>query len=330
MNWESKKVLITGAGGFIGSHLAEELVSTGADVRAMVHYNSNNSWGNLEQLPKETVKKMEIVAGDIRDPFFMRKAVKDCEVVFHLAALIAIPYSYVAPKDFFDTNVNGTLNVMHACLEEGTKKIVHTSTSEVYGTAQYAPIDENHPLQAQSPYSASKIGGDKVAESYYRSFNLPVATLRPFNTFGPRQSARAVIPTIVTQALSGKERISLGSLDPVRDFTFVRDTVTAFIKVAESEKTIGTVVNSGTGVGHSIGEVAELVREMTGSKAEISQEGSRVRPEKSEVMKLICGNKRINELTGWKPSTSFEDGIRETIEYVKNNLDKYKTDIYNI
>ncbi|MBI5227926.1 SDR family NAD(P)-dependent oxidoreductase [Candidatus Micrarchaeota archaeon] len=338
MDWKSKKVLVTGAGGFIGSHLCEELVSLGADVRAMIHYNSSNYWGNLELVDKKTVDKMEVIAGDVRDPFFMRKAVKECDYVFHLAALIAIPYSYIAPKDFVDTNVNGTLNVMQASLEEGVKKIVHTSTSEVYGTAQYVPIDESHPLQGQSPYSASKIGADKIAESYYLSFGLPIATLRPFNTFGPRQSARAVIPTIISQLFSerggkagGAEgKLNLGSLIPVRDFTYVKDTAKAFVAVAESSKTVGIVVNSGTGEGHTIGDIANSLISITKSKAEIVKDNKRIRPEKSEVMKLICSNKKIKELTGWKPQVSFEQGLGETVDYIKNNIGRYKTDIYNL
>jgi NAD dependent epimerase/dehydratase len=330
MNWKSRKVLVTGSGGFIGSHLSEELVALGADVRAMVHYNSGNHWGNLELLPKETRGALEVIAGDVRDPFFVRRAVKGCDVVFHLAALIAIPYSYVAPKDFVDTNVNGTLNVMQACLDENVQKAVHTSTSEVYGTARYVPIDESHPLQGQSPYSASKIGADMIAESFHDSFDLPVATLRPFNTFGPRQSARAVIPAIIAQMVAGKKEISLGSLEPVRDFTYVKDTVRAFVKVAESQKTIGTVVNSGTGQGRTIGDVVELAKKLTGSKAAIVKEKERVSPGKSEVMRLVCGNKKIAELAGWKPEYTFEKGVAETVEHIKANLSRYKTDIYNI
>lgn len=330
MNWKSKKVLVTGSGGFIGSHLTEELVRLGADVRAMVHYNSNNHWGNLEQLDNETKKTLDVVAGDVRDPFFVRKAVKDCDVIFHLAALIAIPYSYVAPRDFVDTNVSGTLNVMQACLDERVEKVVHTSTSEVYGTAQYAPIDEKHPVVGQSPYSASKIAADKMAESYYCSFDLPVATLRPFNTFGPRQSARAVIPAILSQLLSGKKKLELGSVTPIRDFTYVKDTARAFVKVAESQRTVGKVMNSGTGEGRTISEIAEAARRITGSKASIVMDEKRVRPEKSEVFKLICGNRFIRELTGWKPEVSFEKGLEETAGYVRENLKRYKPDRYNI
>ncbi len=330
MNWKNKTVLISGSAGFIGSHLTEELIAQGAEVRAMIHYNSNNYWGNLEIIPEEPRDQLNVIAGDVRDPFFVRKAVKDCEVVFHLAALIGIPYSYVAPKEYVDTNVSGTLNVMHACMEEGVKKVVHTSTSEVYGTAQYTPIDENHPLQGQSPYSASKIGADKIVESFYNSFDLPVATLRPFNTFGPRQSARAVIPTIISQLLTNKGKVKLGSLTPVRDYTYVKDTTKAFIAVAESDKTIGTVVNSGTGQGHTIGEIAQILLKATNSKAEIVKDEKRVRPKKSEVMKLICENSKIKELTGWKPQVSFEEGLKRTVEFVKNNKERYKTDIYNL
>jgi len=330
MNWKSKKVLVTGSGGFIGSHLTEELMELGADVRAMIHYNSDNTWGNLELIPQETKRELEVIAGDIRDPFFIQKAVKNCDIVLHLAALIAIPYSYMAPKEYFDTNVNGTLNVMQACLAEGVEKVVHTSTSEVYGTARYVPIDEGHPLQGQSPYSASKIGGDKIAESYYMSFDLPVATLRPFNTFGPRQSARAVIPTIIAQMLSGKSKLELGSIAPVRDFSYVTDTAKAFIKVAESRDTVGTVVNSGTGEGYTIGEVAHKIKEITQSKAEIVTDEKRIRPEKSEVMQLICSNKKILKLADWKPENTFEEGLSETVEYMKENLARYKPNVYNI
>lgn len=330
MNWKSKKVLITGAGGFIGSHLTEELVRLGAEVSAMIHYNSNNVWGNLELIPDETKKQIAVVSGDVRDPFFMMKVVKDCDVVFHLAALIAIPYSYLAPKDFVDTNVNGTLNVMQACLDNGVKKIVHTSTSEVYGTAQYTPIDEKHPIVGQSPYSASKIGGDKIAESYYCAFGLPVTTLRPFNTFGPRQSARAVIPTMLSQMISGQSRIELGSTMPVRDFTYVKDTVKAFVKVAETDKTNGLVLNSGTGQGRTIAEVVENAKKVTDSNAKIVMDEKRIRPEKSEVFKLICNAKRITELTGWKPEYTFEKGIKETADFIKSNIGRYKPSIYNI
>jgi len=330
MKLDSKRIVITGAAGFIGSHLTEELVARGAEVRAIVQYNSTNNWENLDFLPEETLGKVEVITGDIRDPFFVRKIVKDSDVVFHLAALIAIPYSYIAPREFVETNVSGTLNVMQACLDEGVEKVVHTSTSEVYGTALYTPIDEKHLLQGQSPYSASKIGADKIAESYHTSFDLPVATLRPFNTFGPRQSARAVIPTIITQILAGKEKIKLGALKPVRDLTYVKDTVKGFTKVAESEKTIGTVVNSGMGEGHSIEEVADKIKSLMDSDAKIELDKKRVRPEKSEVMKLICNNERIRELTNWKPEYTFEQGLEETIEFMRQNLDKYKTEIYNL
>jgi len=329
MSWKGK-VLVTGAGGFIGSHLAEELVRRGASVRAMVHYNSRNDWGNLELLPDDVRKKLEIIRGDIRDPFFTKKAVEGCDVVFHLAALIAIPYSYIAPRDFVDTNVSGTLNILQACLETSVKKVVHTSTSEVYGTAIYTPIDENHPLQGQSPYSATKIAADKIAESYYRSFDLPVATIRPFNTFGPRQSARAVIPTIVTQILSAKDKIQLGLLTPVRDFTYVKDTVEGFIKVAESKKSVGEVINTGTGRGVTIDELARLIMNLVGKEVKIERDKRRLRPPKSEVMALICANKKAKKLLGWAPRYSLKDGLKETIEFIRKHIEEYKADVYNI
>ena len=326
MNWCGKKVLITGAGGFLGSHLTEELIRRKADVRAMVHYNSQNSWGNLELLDS----KPNVIAGDIRDPFFMRKAVKDCEYVFHLAALIAIPFSYIAPSEYIETNVKGTLNVMQACLDEGVKKVVHTSTSEVYGTARYVPMDEEHPLQAQSPYSASKIGADKVAESYFDSFGLPVATLRPFNTFGGRQSARAVIPTIITQVLT-QPTVKLGSLDPVRDFTYIDDTVDAFIKVAECRKAVGQVMNCGTGEARSIGSIADFLNRMIArNKVKLVRDAVRVRPKKSEVMWLECDNSKIRKLTGWKPTVEFERGLGCTAKYIQENISRYKPEIYNL
>jgi NAD dependent epimerase/dehydratase len=340
MNWKGKRVLITGAGGFIGSHLAEELYLRGADVRAMVHYNCMNSWGNLELLPPKAKSEIKVIAGDVRDLSFMKRAVKDCDFVFHLAALIAIPYSYLAPLEYIKTNVEGTGNVMKACLDEGVGKIVHTSTSEVYGTAKYTPIDEKHPLQAQSPYSASKIGGDAVAMSFYNSFNLPVATLRPFNTYGGRQSARAVIPTIISQMLTTKT-VKLGSLKPVRDFTYISDTVEAFIKVAESKKTIGEVVNSGTGKSHSIGDIVEFIGDKLldhtinyGGNSKFGKtivlDEARVRPEKSEVMELRCDNRKIRRLAGWKPKVKIEYGLGRTLRYIKEHLDRYKPNLYNV
>lgn len=330
MKWQGTKTLVTGAGGFIGSHLVEELVNRGANVKALVHYNSRNDWGNVELLPKEVQEKLEIVSGDIRDPFLTKKIVKGCDTVFHLAALIAIPYSYIAPKEFIDTNVIGTLNVLQACLEEGVKKVVHTSTSEVYGTALYTPIDENHPLQGQSPYSATKIAADKIAESYYHSFDLPVAVIRPFNTFGPRQSARAIIPTITIQILSGKEEIQLGLLSPVRDFTYVKDTVDGFLKIAESDKSVGEVINVGSGQGITIGELAKLIMKLTGKEVKIVSDSRRLRPKKSEVMSLICVSQKAKNLVGWSPRFSLEDGLKETISYIGGHLEEYKSDVYNI
>lgn len=323
------RALVTGAGGFIGSHLVEELISRGARVRALVHYNSRNDWGNIELLPQAIQKKLEIMSGDIRDPFLVRRAVKGCDVVFHLAALIAIPYSYLAPKDFVDTNVTGTLNVLQASLEEGVKKVIHTSTSEVYGTALYTPIDEGHPLQGQSPYSASKIAADKIAESYYYTFNLPVSIIRPFNTFGPRQSARAIIPTIISQILSGREEIRLGLLSPIRDFTYVKDTVEAFLEIVESDGSIGQVINIGSGRGISVGDLAKLIMKLT-KEVKIVSDPHRLRPKRSEVMVLICSNQKAKDLIGWLPRFSFEEGLKETISYINEHIEKFKADIYNI
>ncbi len=329
MNWQGVKVLITGAGGFIGSHLTERMVELGANVRGMVHYNSRNNWGLIEVLPKNIQKEIEIFTGDVQDPFSVQKAMADREVVFHLAALIAIPYSYMAPASYVDTNVKGTLNVMQAGLQSNVSKIVHTSTSETYGTAIYTPIDEKHPLQGQSPYSASKIGADKIAESYYLSFNLPVATIRPFNTYGPRQSARAVIPTIISQALT-RDKIKLGSLTPVRDLNYAKDTANGFIKIAESEATIGKVVNVGFGKGITIGELAQKIAQLLHKDILIETDEARIRPEKSEVMQLICDNHLAKELTGWEPQYTLEQGLMETIEFIRQNQGLYKPDIYNV
>ena len=330
MFWQNNNVLVTGAGGFIGSHLVEALAGKKAKVRAFVHYNSRNDWGNLELLSHDVLEKIEIITGDIRDPFCVRNAVKGCDTVFHLAALIAIPYSYLAPKDFVDTNIQGTLNVMQACRDENIRKVVHTSTSEVYGTALYTPIDEKHSLQGQSPYSASKIGADKIAESYYNSFELPVATIRPFNTFGPRQSARAVIPSICSQIFSGNKEIHMGLLSPVRDFTFVQDTVNGFLKIAESERSIGEVINIGSGKGISIEHLLKTIMELTGSDISIISDDERMRPSKSEVMNLLCDNRKARELVGWEPSYTLEDGLKDTIRYVKEHPEKYKANIYNV
>lgn len=329
MKWQDKPVLVTGAGGFIGSHLVDELLRRGADVTAFVHYNARNDWGMLEGHYTDATPHLHVIAGDVTDAGFVKKAVVDKEVVFHLAALIGIPYSYVAPESYVNTNIKGTLNVMQACLDEKTRRIITTSTSEVYGTAQYTPIDENHPLQGQSPYSASKIGADKIAESFNLSFDLPVTTIRPFNTFGPRQSTRAVIPTIITQALT-TNKIKLGSLTPIRDLTYVADTVSGFISLAESKKTVGRTVNTGSGRGVTIGELAEIIIKKVNPKVKIVCEQKRVRPEKSEVMQLLCDNRLANELAGWKPSYSLEDGLDLTIDWMKEHIASYKTGVYTV
>lgn len=330
MFWNNKKILVTGAGGFIGSHLVEELVNRKCKVRALVHYNSQNRYGNLETLPKTIKDKIEIVSGDINDGINAKKAVDSCEIIFHLAALISIPYSYHSPFSYVHTNILGTMNIMQACLENKSLKVVHTSTSETYGTAIYTPIDEKHQLQGQSPYSASKIGADKIVESFYRSFGLQVATIRPFNSFGPRQSARAIIPSIIIQILSGKKNIMLGSVNTVRDFTFVKDTVNGFIKIAESEKSVGQVINIGSGAGISIKNLVKKINSIMGSRVKISCDHNRLRPEKSEVMKLICDNRKAKKLVGWKPNVQLSEGLVNTIEYIQKNLSCYKSELYNI
>jgi NAD dependent epimerase/dehydratase len=328
VDWSSRKVLVTGAGGFIGSHLIERLVHTGAQVRAFVHYNSRNDWGLIEHLAVESRKTIAIFPGDLTDASLVRQAVAGCQVVFHLGALIAIPYSYQAPRQFIDTNVVGTLNVLQACLEAQVEKIVHTSTSEAYGSAHYSPMDEKHPLQGQSPYAASKIAADKLAESFYCSFELPVATIRPFNTFGPRQSARAVIPTIISQALTS-DTIKLGLLTPVRDLTFVEDTVSAFLKVAESAESIGQVFNTGTGRGVSIGELVTIILKIFPTPKQVLVDSERLRPAKSEVMALICDNTKARQVLGWEPQYTLEQGLQHTVDYVDKNLYRYKTTIFN-
>lgn len=325
-----KKVLVTGADGFIGSHLTEELVKQGYAVKAFAYYNSFNSWGWLDTLPKEIMNEIEIFTGDVRDPNGVKEAMKGMEEVYHLAALIAIPFSYHSPDTYVDTNIKGTLNVLQAARELETSRILITSTSEVYGTAQYVPIDENHPFQGQSPYSATKIGADRLAESFYRSFNLPISIVRPFNTYGPRQSARAVIPTIITQLLAGKEEIELGSLTPTRDFNFVKDTANGFIEIAKSNNTIGEEINVATQQEISIEQLATELIQQINPNAKIICDDERLRPDKSEVNRLLGSNEKIKQLTNWKLNYTFEEGIAETIEFFKNNLDKYKTDIYNI
>ena len=330
MNWQGKKVLVTGADGFIGSHLTERLVELGADVTALSQYNSFNNWGWIDTFDKKVKDSIKVVTGDIREYDGMKRIIKGQEVVLHLAALIAIPYSYLSPMAYVRTNVEGTTNVLEACREYEVEKIVHTSTSETYGTALYVPIDEKHPMQGQSPYSASKIGADMMAESYYKSFNMPIATLRPFNTYGPRQSARAVIPTIISQILAGKTEIRLGSLTPTRDFNFVLDTAEAFIKVAESERTIGEVVNAGSNYEISIGDTVKKIISIIGKDVKILCDDQRLRPENSEVNRLWADNTKIKELTDWKPYYNIDRGLEATIEWVKNNMQHFKTDIYNV
>jgi NAD dependent epimerase/dehydratase len=330
MNWKNVKVAVTGAGGFIGSHLTEELARRGAKVRAMTHYNSRGHWGFLEELDPALGRRVEVRPGDVTDPGCVNDLVAGSDVVFHLAALIAIPYSYVAPASYVAANVSGTLNVLEACRRSKVRKLVHTSTSETYGTARYVPIDEEHPLQGQSPYAATKIGADQLALSFEKSFGLPVAVCRPFNTYGPRQSARAVIPTIICQLLQAEPRLDLGSLSPVRDFNYVADTVDGFLAVASSPKSVGEVINVGSGRGVTIGETARLLMKLTGRKAPIREAAERVRPERSEVMRLICGNAKARKLLGWKPRVPLERGLARTVEYVRAHLADYKAGLYNV
>lgn len=330
MPWNGREVLVTGAGGFIGSHLVGGLCDRGAKVRAFVHYNSRNDWGNLRYLSLEQAERVTVVMGNVEDSGSVDEAVAGCSCVFHLAALIGIPYSYTAPRSYVATNITGTINVLDSVKRHGVPRMVHTSTSEAYGTALYEPIDEDHPLQGQSPYSATKIGADKIAESYFRSFDVPVATIRPFNTYGPRQSARAVIPTVISQLLSGKDVIELGSLTPERDLTFVEDTVRGFMAVAESDAAMGETINVGNGRSISIGDLAARIVGMVNPRARIESSEGRVRPEKSEVMKLICDNSKAKELTGWEPTVSLDDGLARTIEFVRANLDIYRPDEYTV
>lgn len=328
--WLFMKVMVTGADGFIGSHLTEELVKKGYQVKAFVYYNSFNTWGWLDTLPENIMSNVEIFQGDIRDPNGVEEAMLDVDAVFHLAALIAIPFSYHSPDTYVDTNIKGTLNVLQSARKLGLKKVLITSTSEVYGTAQYIPINEKHPFQGQSPYSATKIGADRLAESFYKSFQVPVSIVRPFNTYGPRQSARAVIPTIITQLLGGKTEIKLGALTPTRDFNYVKDTVHGFISIFESENTIGEEINIATQKEISIGELAQKLIDKINPQARIICAGDRIRPEKSEVNRLLGCNEKILRLTNWKPQYSLDEGLENTIEFLKRNLDKYKIDIYNI
>lgn len=327
MGLNGKRVLVTGAGGFIGSHLAERLVKAGAQVRAMVHYNALGTWGWLDR--SDLAKEMEIYAGDITDVGSVSRALKNTEIVFHLAALIAIPYSYLAPTSYVRTNMEGTLNILNATRDQGIGRVVHTSTSEVYGTAQSVPIKEKHPLQGQSPYSASKIAADKMAEAFYCSFDLPVVTVRPFNTFGPRQSARAVIPTIITQLLAGAE-LKLGNLHPTRDLNFVDNTVEGFLAAALAPKAIGQTINLGSGREISIGELAQLIGKLTGVPVEITQEQQRQRPETSEVERLLADNSLAKELLDWEPRVGLEQGLQNTIDWLKDNLNQYRTGEYAV
>lgn len=327
-----KKVLVTGADGFIGSHLVEKLLEDGYSVKAFTYYNSFNSWGWLDTLPKEKLKEIEIFAGDVRDPNGVRTAMKDISTVFHLAALIAIPYSYHSPDSYVDTNIKGTLNVLQAARDFSLDKVLITSTSEVYGTALTVPIDETHPRQGQSPYSATKIGADSMAEAFYRSFNLPVVTVRPFNTYGPRQSARAVIPTIITQLMNGYREIKLGALHPTRDLVFVADTANGFAEIAKQDSLIGQEVNIATNVEISIGDLAQKIINLMGADARIVSDQERLRPEKSEVERLLGSNQKIVSATSWRPRFSLDAGLQKTIEWFSNpqNLSQYKAHIYNV
>ncbi|QFS45346.1 NAD-dependent 4,6-dehydratase LegB [Nostoc sphaeroides] len=331
MEIKNKRVLVTGSDGFIGSHLVERLLEDGCKIKAFVYYNSFNSWGWLDSLSDEKLKNIEIFAGDIRDSNGVEMAMKECDIVFHLAALIAIPFSYHSPDSYVDTNIKGTLNVLQSARKLGVEKVLITSTSEVYGTAQYVPIDEKHPFQGQSPYSATKIGADRLAESFYRSFNLPVVIVRPFNTYGPRQSARAVIPTIIIQLLAGITEIKLGSLEPTRDFNYVKDTINAFVEIAKSCHTIGEEINIATGVEISIGEMANELISQINPNAKIVSDDERLRPAKSEVNRLLGCNKKILSLTNWMHRYNLSKGLAETIEWfsIPENLLKYKTNIYN-
>lgn len=332
MNLKNKKVLVTGADGFIGSHLIEELIKEDCQIKAFVYYNSFNSWGWLDTLTKDQLNKISIFAGDIRDPNGVRTAMADVDIVFHLAALIAIPFSYHSPDSYIDTNVKGTLNIVQAAKDLKIERVLVTSTSEVYGTAQYVPINEQHPRQPQSPYSASKIGADCIADSFYRSFDLPLTIVRPFNTYGPRQSARAVIPTIITQLLNGKTEIKLGDTTPTRDLLFVKDTVKGFIEIAKSEALIGHECNIATQSEITIGNLAQIIIDQINPSAKIVTDNVRLRPSKSEVFRLFGSNKKLQQYTNWKPEYDIIQGLQETIKWFRavENLSQYKADIYNI
>jgi len=330
MNWKNKRVLVTGADGFIGSHLVETLVQKGARVKAFVYYNSFNSWGWLDSIPKTILKKIEIFPGDVRDPNGVLEACRKVDVIFHLAALIGIPFSYHSPDSYVDTNIKGTLNVLQAARKLKIEKVVHTSTSEIYGTAQYAPIDEKHPVNPQSPYAATKSAADTLCLSFYRSFNLPVTILRPFNTFGPRQSARAVIPTIISQIHAGQKAIKLGNLKATRDLNYVSNTVDAFLKVAENGKTVGKVFNTGSGREVSIARLVGIIQDVMGTKVKVIADQQRIRPAQSEVGRLICDASLIKKVCGWKPRVSLEEGLKMSSEWLKKNLKAYKAHIYNI
>lgn len=325
-----KKVLVTGADGFIGSHLTEALYKEGYEVRALSLYNSFNNWGWLEDASCK--EQLEIISGDIRDPFYCEEILSDIDIVFHLAALIAIPYSYQSPQSYIDTNIQGTLNICEASLKNKVSRVIHTSTSEVYGTANYVPIDELHPLQAQSPYSATKIGADAIAMSFFNAFDLPLSIVRPFNTYGPRQSARAVIPSIIIQIANGSKEIKLGDTTPTRDFNYVEDTCRGFLQIANSDQAIGEVINVGSNSEISILDTVNLIKELMNSDVKFIVDEERIRPDKSEVYRLWCDNTKINKLTGFKPEVSIEEGLTRTINWLKQseNLSKYKSDIYNV
>ena len=336
MKMSNGTVLVTGANGFIGSHLVESLVRLGFSVKAFVFYNSFNSWGWLDQCDKDVKGNFEVTLGDIRDPFIVKKAMKGCDYVLHLAALIAIPYSYNSPDSYVDTNIKGTLNVLQAARDLGIRRVIHTSTSEVYGTARFVPISEDHPLQGQSPYSATKIGADQLAYSFHSSFGMPIVICRPFNTYGPRQSARAIIPTVITQILSGKNQIQLGSLTPTRDFNYVKDTVSGFIQILNSDKGHGEVVNIGSNYEVSIGDTVKLIADILGAKIEVVADAQRIRPVESEVERLWADNTKAKKMFGWSPHygglEGFREGLMETIDWFANqeNLSRYKSNLYNV